>query len=553
MKIPSIPQIYRHVNRWREILAILSKYGLADWLSRLDIEFAKGILKNREGEVLARIGRETRIRMAIEELGPTFIKLGQILSTRPDVVGLELADELKRLQADVPADPGETIRELVTAELGCSIETCFREFDETAMASASIGQVHCAQLLTGEEVVVKVQHAQIEETVRVDLDILSGLAQLAERLPELAIYRPVPMAAEFKRVLYRELDFNRELRNMQQFAKDFAQQPGVHIPIAYPEFSTSRMLTMERIKGIGLEEAERLFQADVDLEEVARRGANLFLEMIFTHGFYHADPHPGNLVILENNVLCLLDFGMTGRLDESMREEIEEMLLAITDRDAHYLTSIITRLGATPRDLNEAALSIDVADFVDHYGNQPMESFDLGGALREMVEVVRRYHITLPAPIAMLIKVLIMLEGTAQLLSPKFSLLEVMQPYRRTMMRRRLSPRRHLKKMRRLYYEAEGLLEILPRRLADILGQVQSGRFDVHLDHRGLEPSVNRLVLGMLTSALFLGSSILLSRGIGPVVYGIPIPGAVGCLISMALALRVLRAISKSGHLDRKE
>ncbi len=552
VKIPSIPQIYRHVNRWREILTVLSKYGLADWIYRLDFEFAKGLLRNRDGEMLAQCPRERRIRMAIEELGPTFIKLGQILSTRPDLVGVDLADELKRLQTEVPADPPAVVRQTIAAELGRPVEDLFADFEDEPLASASIGQVHRARLQSGEPVVVKVQHAGIRDGVRVDLDLMVGLAQLAERIPELASYRPVAIVAEFRRTLRRELDFGRELRNLQQFRHEFGDDPTVHIPRPFPGLSTQRVLTMELIEGIKLNEAVGLERCGLDLEEIARRGANLYLEMIFIHGLYHADPHPGNIVLLQENVIGLLDFGMVGRLDESLREEVEEMLMAIVDRDARYLSMIITRLGATPHDLDEASFALDLADFVDHYGTQPIESFDLSGALREMVAIIRRYHIMLPGPVAMLIKVLVMLEGTARLLSPRFSLLEVMQPYRRKMLLRRLAPRRRLRRMQRVLREAEQLAEVLPRRLNDILQQVQSGKFDVHLDHRGLEPSVNRLVLGMLSSALFLGSSILLSREVGPHLYGISVVGGLGICLSVALGLRLFRAIAKSGNLDRR-
>jgi ubiquinone biosynthesis protein len=205
-----------------------------------------------------------------------------------------------------------------------------------------------------------------------------------------------------------------------------------------------------------------------------------------------------------------------------------------------------------PSGTDESQLRVDVADFVAHYASQPLDSLDLSGALSEMVEIVRRYRIVLPAPLAMLLKVLIMLEGTGRLLSPRFSLMELMEPYQRTMMMRRISPTRHLKKMRRIGYELEQLAELLPRRLREILQQVQSGKFDVHLDHRGLEPSVNRLVLGMLASALFVGSSLLLSRRVWP-VYDASVPGVIGCALSLLLALRLLRAISKSGHLDRRQ
>jgi ubiquinone biosynthesis protein len=552
MKITTIPQVYRNVNRWREILSILSKYGLANWISRFDLTFAKGLLKNRDGEVLARHTRETRIRLAIEELGPVFIKLGQILSTRPDLVGATLAEQLKILQTDVPADSAEVVRATIENELGQSVERLFVDFDATPMASASIGQVHRARLSSGAEVAVKVQHHDIRDRVRVDMDILAGLAQLAERIPELVNYRPSSTVAEFQRALRRELDFTREARNLEEIAHNFAGRPEVHIPRVDAKLSTSRVLTMEFLRGAKVADAGLLERPPFDSDRVARRCADIYLQMIFQDGFYHADPHPGNLVIMTDDVVGLLDFGMVGRLDEPLREDIEEMLLAIVGQDAEQLTLMLTRVGAVPPSLDESNLRIDVADFIGHYAHLPLDKLDLGSALSEMVELIRRYHVMLPAPIALLLKALIMLEGTARLLNPQFSLMEAMEPYQRRMMLRRLSPIRHLKKIRRISYEFEQLAELLPRRIREILQQVQSGKFDVHLDHRGLEPSVNRLVLGMLASALFLGSSLLMSRNVWP-LYGVSVPGILGGILSLLLGIRLWWAISKSGHLDRRQ
>lgn len=556
MKISSIPQIYRHLNRWREILAVLSKYGLADWISRLGPEFAKDLFKAQGGEALARLCWQTRVRLALAELGPTFIKLGQVLSTRPDLVGVGLAEELQHLQANVGCDPPEVVRAIIQRELGRPIEELFVDFDPVPIASASIGQVHRAQLKTGERVVVKIQHADIERKLQVDLDILVGLSQWAERIPEFAPYRPRAIATEFQRTLRRELDFMREARNMQKFAHDFAHDRTIHIPRVYPAFSSSRVLTMEAVEGIRLLERQRLADSGMDLAEVARRGAELYVKMIFANGFYHADPHPGNVVLMKDNVIGLLDFGMVGRIDERLREDIEEIVLAATNQDAEHVTAIITRVGSTPADLDRASLSLDVTDYIAHYGGQSLDEFNLSGALKELTEIIRRYRITLPARIAMLLKVLVTLEGTAQLLSPNFSLIEVMQPYRRKVLVERFSPRRRMRKLRRLYWEVSHLIDVLPGGIVDILEQVQSGKFDIHLDHRGLEPSVNRLVLGMLASALFLGSAVLLSQRVPPVLSLPPlieefsVPGAAGCAVGLALGWRVWRAISRS--LDRR-
>jgi ubiquinone biosynthesis protein len=231
---------------------------------------------------------------------------------------------------------------------------------------------------------------------------------------------------------------------------------------------------------------------------------------------------------------------------------MEDMLMAIGEHDSGQLTAIVTRIGAAPPELDERALSVDLADFVAHFANQPLETLDLSSALYEMIEIVRRHRVVLPSSIGLLLKMLIVLEGTGRSLAPTFSLLEVIRPYQRRMLLRRISPARHFRKLRRIMHEVEQLAELLPRRIRDILQQVQSGKFDVHLDHRGLEPSINRLVLGMLTSALFLGSSLLMSRDVLP-WYGLSVPGAVGWILSVALGLRLLRAINKSGRLDRRQ
>jgi ubiquinone biosynthesis protein len=562
MKISTIPHIYRNVRRWTEIISVLSKYGLADWISRFNLEFAKDALKARDGEAIARHRYEARIRLALAELGPTFIKLGQLLSTRPEMIAAELANELSKLQANAPADSPQQIRRLVESELGQPISQLFSRFDEVPIASASIGQVHAAQLADGEEVVIKVQHLGIQKIVREDLDVLAGLSLLAERIPEFAPYRPAATVAEMGRTLRRELDFGREERNLQQFAAMFADTPTVRVPKPITEYCTPRVLTMERIDGIKLEETQRLIAAGLDLQEIARRGAELYLQMIFSHGFYHADPHPGNILLLQGNVIGLLDFGMVGRIEERLREDIEEILLAIVNHDVSILTSLIKKVGTPHPGMDEGALAIDVADFVGNYATQSLAQFDLGGALSDMTGIIHRHRVVLPPQVGTLIKTLITLEGTTKKLSPTFSLMEVMRPFHRKILLRRMSPRRQMKKMRRLYFEVEQLVDTLPGRVMDILSQIQTGKFDVHLDHRGLEPSVNRLVLAMMASSLFLGSALLLSMEVPPLLFPestylflhkISVLGATGCGVSILVGLRLLLAIRKSGHLDRRE
>lgn len=560
--ISAIPQLYRNLRRWTEIVAVLSKFGLADWLSRTNIDFFKDKLRAADGEAIARLATPARIRLALTDLGPTFIKFGQLLSTRPDLIGPKLAEELSQLQTQTPQDSFESVRSLVEAEQGRPLEETYAEFSIEPLASASIGQVHAARLLDGTEVVVKVQHNGIERVIDTDLDILAGLAQLAERLEDFKNYQPRMIVADMSRMMRRELDFRRELRNLTQFRSMLRRNRSVAIPMPFPQFSTERVLTMERITGRKLSDCAASGMSPETLEELARKGANLYLKMIFDEGFYHADPHPGNILLMDEDRFGLLDFGMVGRISERLREEIEAMLVAIVNRDVSLLVSIIQRIGRCPANLNESAFNADIAEFLGQYATQSVSHFDMTGALNDFMAIVRNYNITLPSEVSLLIKVLVSLEGTGQLLSPQFSLMEIMRPWQRMMVLKRMSPTRQLRKARRFYLQLENLAEILPQRVNNIMEQVQSGRFDIHLDHRRLGPTVNRLVVGMMSSALFMGSSLMLSYKVPPLwfadrgpwgIHDLSLLGLTGCIVSIMMGFRLLWAIRKSGNLDQPD
>ena len=587
--IPSVPQLYRNVRRWTEIVSVLSKYGLADWLSQFHIDFLTNLLGASEGQSQSNLTQQQRIRMALAELGPTFIKFGQLLSTRPDAIGQELAEELSKLQSDTPSDDFETVKSIVEEELGKPLEEVFVDFETTPIASASIGQVHLAKISADKfccepsdpadaesgliDVVVKVRHAGNESKIETDLDIISGLAQLAERIEEFKAYQPVQVVNALSRSMRRELDFEREQRNLIQFAGMFKKNKSIVTPRPYPDLCSSRMITMQRVVGNDLKEASRNGTSKEKLSWVASTGADLYLQMIFNHGFYHADPHPGNILLTNDGKIGLLDFGMVGRISEQLREDIESMLVAIVNQDVPMLTSLIRRVGNCPPDLDDAALSSDIADFVGQYSTQNVSHFDMSGALKDFVTVVRQYKITLPAEASLLIKVLVTLEGTGRMLAPEFSLMEIMKPFQRMLVLKRLSPTRQMRKMRRFYLEVEQLVDALPTRLTNILEQVQSGSFDVHLVHRRLGPTANRLVVGLMTSALFLGSSLMLSYKVPPILFPTEVMGSngqivrtlpwhgvmdlsaiglAGVIVSILMGLRLMWAIRKSGNLDER-
>jgi ubiquinone biosynthesis protein len=560
MKITSLPRYYRNIRRWREIIQILRRYGLADWLSTLRVDFVRDWIKDDQGVPLASYSREARVRMALTELGPTFIKLGQVLSLRPDLVGSDLAAELQSLQANVPADSFDSVKRVVESELKKPIAEAFDCFDENAMASASIGQAHTAQLPDGTRVVVKVQHENIRGKINEDLEVLAGLATLAERMPELAAWQPRSIVDQLSRSLKRELSFSQEQANLLMMRESFKDFPGILIPKPYASHSSARVLSMDQLEGRSINDVHnRELFPDLDLDALAHRVAAIYVDMIFVHGLYHADPHPGNILIQPDGTIGLLDFGMVGRIDDGLRGNIEEMLWALALKDSGLLTSLIKRVGKTPPTIDDSLLSNDVTDLIATYGSQPLENIDLASALNDLTDILHRHRIILPSQLGLLIKTLVTLQGTISKTSPRFSLLEAIEPMFKKLWRSRFSPSRQIRRMRRLYVEMEGLVEKLPSQISSVMELVQSGKLDVHLTHRGLSPSINRLVLGLLTSSLLLGSSILMASKVPPLLFinggplglqDLSLIGLLGFLFSLMVAFRILLAINKSGHLD---
>ncbi len=554
MRIDAIPQLIRDSQRFHEIVSTFAKYGLSPWLSGVNLPWLQKHFQSSDGQQISDLTQGEQVRLALTELGTTFVKLGQILSTRPDLVGPEITTELAKLQSGTPEDPPDVVRELIEVELGAAPEELFLEFNDQAAASASIGQIHFARLKDGTEVVVKVQHAGIESKIRSDLEIMKGLAELAERYSEEARqFRPVDTMGEFSRTLLAELDYSREKNNLERFAKNFAAEDDVVIPKPYSEYSSRRVLTMDRLNGVSLANAAELIAKGYDLELLARRGADIFLEMIFRDGFYHADPHPGNIFAMPDSAIGLLDCGMVGRIDDQLREQFEDLLMAAVEKDTLGLCDAICYLGSVPRELDTDELRSELGEFLSEFGTQSLDELDLGGALNRMMEIIRRFNIILPSRVSLLIKVLVMLEGTSRELSPTFNLAEVLQPYQSKILQRRMSPKRLLAKTRRNIADWTRLAEMAPRELADILTQMKRGKFDVHLEHRKLDPVINRLVMGVLTAAMFVGSAMILSSNVPPTAWGVSVVGAFGCICAFAMGFRLLWAIKRSGSIDSKK
>lgn len=540
--------------RLREIATVLARYGLADWVNRIPSKEIRHLLASPK--TLAVVGHpwEERVRLALTDLGATFIKLGQVMSTRPDLVGVEMARELSKLQAATPADSPATVRKLVESELGGPLEELYAEFEEQAFASASIGQVHRARLLTGQWVVVKVQHEGILDKVKPDLELMAALAQVMDHyFQRVHAYRPVEVVAGFSRTLMRELDFNSEKRNLEEFARNFSGDETVRIPRVFPTHSSRRVLTMEMLVGIPGTCQDELHACGADLQDFARRAGNMYLGMIFRDGFYHADPHPGNYIRLDGNVVGVIDFGMVGRISESFRESLSQMLIAVTGRDAEELADIILDLCEAPGDIREQVFRMDVQDFLSDYAFQSVKDIELGQALERLTETIRRHHLVLPAEVSLLLKTLIMLDGSARELSPNFNLMEIMEPFQARMVRERLKPSRWFGKWRRGFHEIGRVLNRAPRDLEGMLRRMRSGKLEIKLEHRNLQAAVNRLVAGILTGSLFLGSAMLWSREIPPTLWGVSLPGSLGSLAALAMGFLIMRAIWRDNDKNHNE
>lgn len=539
-------------DRFNEIVSTLGKYGLAEWLGPDRPEFIEKRMTAFDGRRISELSREERFRYALTELGTTFIKLGQVLSTRADLVGVEVAKELEKLQADTPPDPPESTRAAIEEELGASPEELYASFEAEAMASASVAQVHRATLEDGTAVVVKVQHPGTEERVKTDLGILLTLADLAERRPELRLYTPKAVAAEFRKNLLKELDFTREANSLRQVGGHFEDDPAIHIPIAYPELSGRYVLTMELLDGYSVANVQRMDAEGADREELARRIADLYIRMIFRDGVYHADPHPGNILVLPENRLGILDFGSVGRIDERTREEYASLVLAVVAADAGEVTDYLLRICDLPRDLDVDALRSDVSEFCSEYLDIKVKDLDLAAIAESANDILRAHHVVIPAGLSLLLKVLVQLEGTTRLLDADYNLNEAIAPYYSEAIQARLSPKKLLQRSRRQLQEWDRLIEMLPRELTDILMRLRSGDFDVAIEHRRLDTIINRLVTGVLAAALFLGSVQLWSLAIPPMIGDYSLPAVAGLLGSVWLGWRLLRAVRRTGDLGQR-
>ena len=446
-KIGIVSRTYRHANRYRQILTVLFKYGFGDLVDRLKVaqylEVGMQMVSKKRRERVEKLTKSERVRMALEELGPTFVKMGQILSTRPDLIPVEFIQELSKLQDSVPPFPFSQVREIFESEIKSPIEKIFEKFDEVPLAAASIGQVHRARLKSGEEVIVKIQRPGVRTTIEVDLEILLHLATLMERhVEELEIHRPTGIVEEFSRTLEREIDYTVEASNAERFARQFVGNSSVYVPRIFREASTKRILTMEYIDGIKASEIDKLDKGEFDRKIIASRGADLILEQVFKYGFFHADPHPGNIFILSDNVICYLDFGMMGRVDRYARDNFADIVYGYVRRDESKIADALLRIVEWDKEPDRRVLERDIADFVELYLYKPLKELRIEDLFHQLLELITRHRLQLPPDMFLMVKALAQVEGLGLVLDPDFDMTEKAAPFIKRLKLERLSPKR---------------------------------------------------------------------------------------------------------------
>ncbi|MDR2875158.1 MAG: ubiquinone biosynthesis protein UbiB, partial [Methylobacillus sp.] len=548
--------VMRDLRRMREIAGILMHYGWGDVVRRLNLgsvaERAGNVFRRRDEEVQD-LDPAVRARLAIEELGPTFVKLGQVLATRPDIFPPNWITEFTKLQDSVPPEPFDALLPQLEKALGRSPFEVFHALQTEAIAGASIAQVHLAELQDGTPVVLKIRRPNVQTRIDADLRLLAHLARLLEsEIPESRRFQPGKIVAQFAKSLRNELDLAMEGRNTDRFAQNFADDPDIRFAKVYWEQSGEDLLVMERIVGISGNDLDAARAAGLDLKLLAARGADAVLKMVLIDGFFHADPHPGNVFYLPENRLAIIDCGMVGRISMERRDQIADLLAALVGKDMGALRDIlVTWSGEAP--IDDDKLAVDIDELIFNYENMPLKHVRFGVLLNELTTVMRENNLVVPSDLTMLFKALMTLEGLGRQLDPEFQIVQHLTPFVRAVIVDRYKPANLAKHG---WQNLNGMVELatgLPRDIARLLRDARRGRMKIdldlkRLDHFGhqLDRSTNRLTLALLTAALIIGSSIVMTVKGGPTLLGLPAFGFLGFFMASLFGIWLIISIWRS-------
>lgn len=551
----------RDLGRLSEIAGVLVRHGLGDSVRRLGLadklECAGHAIQWEHAADLARLEPPVQVRLAMEELGPAFVKLGQILAGRADLFGPDWITQFEKLHSHVPPVPWDVLLPQLREDLGGEPESVFARFDVQPLAAASIAQVHRAQLKDGTEVIVKIRRPGITEIVEADLRLLVRLAALAEaEMPSLKSYRPQLLVREFAKSLRRELDLAAECRHAERIAANMAALPHIVIPRVHWAHTGERVNVQDFVGGVPGDQLDQLTaEAGFDRSLLAQRGAQAVLKMIVQDGFFHADPHPGNVFYLNGNRIAFIDFGMVGRLSGRRRDELLQLLLGLVERQPQAVADVLLDWTGDEHGVNLAQLETEIETFVDQYHGTPLAQLSLSQMLTDVTAILRDHHLGLPSDLALLIKAFISLEGMGRGLDPGFHMATEATPMLRQVVRARYRPEALASRAWHAVRRTLAVAEQLPHDISLLLRNARRGRVHVgielaHLKRVGdqIDRSANRLAMALVIAALIIGSSIVMTVQGGPTVLGLPTFGLLGFVGAVAGGMWLVRAIWRSGR-----
>ncbi|MCK5724065.1 MAG: AarF/ABC1/UbiB kinase family protein, partial [Gammaproteobacteria bacterium] len=511
----NIKQNYKNLKRTKEILKVVTKYGLGYFLDFSKVEGGLNLKKKifpekvTKLEKIQRLTLPQRTRLACEELGPTFVKLGQILSVRPDLIPREFAEEFSKLQDEVPSFSFEEVEEQFKKEFGKSIKELFIEFDKRPVAAASLSQVHKAKLISGETVAVKIQRPNVEKIVETDISILFSLVEFIERRSISGhLFQPVEIIREFSQTVREELDFVNEGHNIGKFRINFRESETVHIPKVYWKLTTKRILTMEFINGIKISKVINSKDSKFDKKVISNRGADMILKQILVDGFFHGDPHPGNIFIMEDNIIAPIDFGMVGRIEESAMMNMADFLIAAISNDADKVVKILEDMEIVDSEMDLKKIKAEISYFIDKYYNVPLKQLEMGRIIEEIMEIMIQHQIKVPSDLVLLTKALVTVEGVGRELDPDFNMVTRAKPFANKLIRQKYSLSNLFKIGGKFTEEFFNSLKTFPNEFSYLVRNLRKGKLTISFQHKGLEKLIleidrasNRLSFSMIISA----------------------------------------------------
>lgn len=551
----------RQIHRYRTLTRVAIKYGFGYLVDRFNLHPVRSLKDRVAGErrVHPELSDPERLRLMLEELGPTYIKFGQILSTRYDILPKEYIKELEKLQDTVPSFGYDEVCSVITEEFDGQIDEIFTSFSHQPFASASLGQVHLATLQSGERVVVKVQRPLVREVIDADLRILYDLARFADQhIKEAKALNPVGFISEFERIIHAELDYTIEAQNADEIRENFRDDATVYIPRVYWDYTRWQVLTMEFIDGIKVSNLEEIEKAGMDRKAIAHNFATSFLKQIFLHGAFHGDPHPGNVLVMKDggNVVAFIDFGMIGHLDRVTRDDLVDFFIALSENDSDTVIDVLAHAGAINYDeINLPQFRFEISNMINKYYGKSLRYVNMGVMMREMINMILQHHGNVPSNLILLSKALMIEEEVCSQLDPDYNLRDLAKPFIRNLAQERTRPTRIIREWLRTLPGFGRLVRGLPHRIDQILLRAEGGTLRLEFEHHGLDHVVselnlmsNRISSSMILSAIILASALIIQSDMQPMVCGVPVLGVIGFVMAGILGAWLVYYMLRKGR-----